>query len=259
MKNDNEYMKNVYDLNISEFVKGFKKASDIIRSEKPDYIFAPVIGAVPFVDILKIVDRNFQLDNVTYLPNSSRFENREELMKTWYKNFYETNDTGNKMKIICLDEVLSGSSATAGYKQFEKSLENRARTKAKGFDDEFSAYEKFKIDLRKKIKYKMVGFSERGHTRNPAFNRLKNQKIIYTIDLDNIPTIDNVSLNPIRLKELKRRNGRAIYSPEIESFDITSEYMEFLRCIAQYVGVEPSNVSPVNLSRIELDLKKSIK
>ena len=65
-----------------EFAKGIKKASDILRSKKPDYILAPVVGAVPFVDLFYIADRHFNLDAVEYPPNSSRFLNRRELMST---------------------------------------------------------------------------------------------------------------------------------------------------------------------------------
>lgn len=69
------------------FAKGIKKASDIVKSRKPDFVFAPVTGAVPFVDLLFIADRHFPLDSVEYPPNSSRFKDREGIMSLWYQNF----------------------------------------------------------------------------------------------------------------------------------------------------------------------------
>ena len=58
-----------------KFVDGFRGVATLVRENSPDYIFAPVVGAVPFVDILSIVDQNFPLEDVCYLPNSSRFGN----------------------------------------------------------------------------------------------------------------------------------------------------------------------------------------
>jgi len=247
-------MKNI---NIPELAKKFKKASDIIRSESPDFIFAPVTGSTPFIDILHIIDRHFPLEIVEYLPNSSRFDNREELMKKWYHNFYEENEIGEKIKILSIDEVLSGSSAVKGFKEFKKSIEERAKEKAKGLSDEISAIEQYKSRLNKNIKYKIIGMAERG-AKEYSFRKLMNNKLVHLINFDVIPTIDNISLNPIRLKiSCKKTDGRLSYLPEIESFEITGEYLNLLREIGKYVGADPNKINPVNLSKIEGGLKKS--
>ena len=245
-------------INLEDFVKGFKKASNILKMEKPNYIFAPVSGAVPFIDILNIIDRHFNLNAVQYIPNSSRFKNREELMEKWYSKFYEKNEFGEPIKIVCIDEVLSGSSAVIGYKQFQNSIEERAKKKARGLSDEYEAIEKFKRKLSKNIKYKILGLSERGYKKNPELNRLINKRnIVHLINFDNIPTIDNISYNPIRFKLISSKNGNNIYSPEIERFEITREYLAFLKNISTYVGVDPSTINLVNLSKIEEGLKQS--
>ena len=245
-------------IDLESLVKGFKKASDILRMEKPNFIFAPVSGSVPFIDIFNIIDRHFRLDSVVYMPNSSRFEKREELMKEWYSKFYDLNEVGEPIKIVCVDEVLSGSSAVVGYKQFQRSIEERARSKAKGLSDESVAIEKFKNKLNKQISYKILGISERGYKRNPEFNRLLNKKKVYLIGFDDVPTIDNISYNTLRFKH-KRLNERTIYYPEIERFDITPEYLSLLRGIATHVGVDPSTVNPVNFSKIDNGLKQAQK
>jgi hypothetical protein len=246
-------------MNTEEFVKGFKRISDMVRMENPDYIFAPVVGAVPFIDILHIVDRHFPIDSVTYLPNSSRFENRDELMDRWYHNFYKENETGDKIKIVCLDEVLSGSSAVKGYKQFRKSLDDRSKEKAKGLNNEVEVIQNYRRKLEKNISYKIIGIQEKGKILSPSFRKLLNSKLVHLVSFDNVPTIDNVSLNPIRLK-VKGKNiqGRTNYLAEIDSFDITPDYLNFLREIACYAGYDPSNISPINLSKIDQDIRKSI-
>lgn len=244
-------------LDIVSFVKGFKKAANIIRMEKPDYIFAPVVGAVPFVDILHIVDRHFPLDNVEYLPNSSRFVNRDELMSKWYANFYHANESGGGMKIVCLDEVLSGSSAVKGYNQFVKSLDERAKEKARELRGTAEDSDKFRRMLNKRIKYKVIGFEERGHAQNPSFKRIVHKDIVYPIQFDSIPTIDDVRMNTIRLQVGEKRNGRDTYLPAVAEFKVTPEYMTLLQNVASYVGANPSQVGPVNLGKIRQGLERS--
>lgn len=245
-------------VNFEDLAKGFRRASDIVRMEKPDYIFVPVAGSVPFVDILNIVDRKFRLDSVLYLPNSSRFASREELMQKWYNQFYVSNEIGEPIKILCIDEVLSGSSAVVGYKQFRKSLDERAKKKANGFSQNLEAFEKFKKELNKQIDYRILGIAEKGYERNHEFKRLQANKLVHIVEFDDVPTIDNIALNPLRFKiDRIQPDGKPIYLPEIDRFEITPEYMALLYGIASAIGTDPSSVSPVNLSRIEKGLKQA--
>ena len=227
------------------FIRGIKKMSTLIQSEKPDYIFAPVIGSVPFIDLLFIVDRHFPLGIVEYPPNSSRFSNREELIERWYKNFLEKNYSGEKMKIINIDEVISGSSAVKGYTEFMRELNRFSK-------------ERKELKIRKKIKYKVIGIGEQPQYggRTPPFTTLRNSNKLYLIDTKKILTADNIFLNPIRLKICGEHEGRHIYLPEIERFEATKEYMNLLCNAATYVGKDPSSVSPQNFEKIQESLSK---
>lgn len=246
-------------IDIENLAKGFKKVSDVIRMKNPDYILAPVAGAIPFIDILKIVDRKFADDSVHYLPNSSRFANRDELVSKWFERFYEKNEIGDKMKIICLDEVVSGTSAINSYMNFKKSLQNRAEKKTKGLENELGARENYEMILNRNINYEIIGISETGNNRNPKFTNLVNKGIVYVVEFDKVPTIDNINLNPIRFKENGlNRGGRTVYLPEIKEFVVTPEYLSFLQNIASYVGADPSNVKPIlNLPKIEEGLRQA--
>jgi len=97
------------------FMKAMKSLSDVLRSQKPNFIFAPIVGSVPLIDILSVMDRHFALETVEYPPNSSRFFKREGMMQTWYTNFLRTNYHGEPISIACVDEVISGSSAVKGH------------------------------------------------------------------------------------------------------------------------------------------------
>lgn len=241
------------------FVKSLKNAASTIRMHGPDYIFAPIVGAVPLVDLLCVVDRKFPKEIVEYLPNSSRFRNRTRLMENWYSNFYKEKNLDEKSKIVCLDEVLSGSSSVCGFNQFQKSLESLAKEKSIGFSNEPQMYEHFLKKLKSQIKYKIVGFAEEGYSTNSEYQNLVNKRIANSISFKEIPTIDNPSMNTIRFKEdVRKGDRRKFYSPEMEGFEISSEYFSLLKSVAAYVGVDPSKVEPVNLAKIQEGILRSL-
>jgi len=237
-----EYMEQYTKEEFDSFVKSMKRMSDVLRSQKPDYVFAPIIGSVPLVDTLSIIDRHFPIENVEYPPNSSRFINREEIIDKWYSKFIDTNYSGDKMSIICVDEVISGSSASKGYKEFRKVL-NQSNKKS----------------LEKKVNYKMLGIGEKpkNRKRNHNFTKLVNQKKAKVFETKRIITADNIALNPIRLKHGEtNKQGRQTYLPKIHSFNYSQSYLDFLHNIATYCGVNPDTVTPVNVLKISQSLDK---
>lgn len=236
------------DREFERFVKGIKKASDILRSKKPDYIFAPVVGSVPFIDLFALADRHFNLDIAEYPPNSSRFSNREEIMSKWYNNFLKINYHGDKINIICVDEVISGGSAVKGYQEFKKALFEFKQRTGEG--------------LEKKVFYSILGIAEKPKKgkRNHGISKLVNKKKAMLVDVGEILTSDNPDLNPIRLKIAGKNNqGRYIYLPEIEKFEVSGEYLIFLQNFAAHIGADPSRVTVQNLGRIKESLDKYLR
>lgn len=229
------------------FMKSMKGMSDMLRSEKPDYIFAPVLGSIPLVDVLSIIDRRFPLESVEYPPNSSRFLNREELIDKWYYNFLDANFTGKKMSIACVDEVISGSSATKGYREFEKVLYNFGRERGE--------------PLERKVRYKVFGIGEQPNgKRNRGFTKLVNSKKAKVFESGKIITADNSFLNPIRLKKGElNAQGRQTYLPEIEFVSYPQEYLSLLYNVATHVGVDPDQVSPKNIMKMQESLEKYLR
>jgi len=227
------------------FAEGIKKASDILRSKKPDFVFAPVVGAAPFIDLFAIADRSFDLDRVEYPPNSSRFTERERIMSQWYGNFLDSNYHGDKMNIICIDEVISGGSAVKGYQEFQRAL--------------FNFKQRTGENIEKKISYKILGIGEKPKKgkRNHTFSKLVNQKKARVVEVGNILTADNPNLNPLRLRVAGiNKQGRYVYLPEIESFEVSGEYLTLLQNFASYIGEDPAKVSVHNLGKIRESLDK---
>lgn len=228
-----------------EFARGIKKASDILKSQNPDYIFAPLIGAAPFIDLLFIADRRFDLGKVEYPPNSSRFKDREGIISTWYGNFLEQNYYGEKMNIICIDEVISGASAVKGYQEFQKALYNFGKKKGES--------------LEKRISYNILGISEipKNRIRTPTIKKLIHSRKAKLIDVGRILTADNIDLNHIRLEVLRDNyQGRHIYAPYIAKFYISKDYLTLLQNFANYIGADSSKVTAQNLGKIKESLEK---
>lgn len=229
---------------LESFAKAIKKASDIIKSKSPDYIFAPVIGSIPLIDFIMIADRHFPLDNVEYPPNSSRFAEREKIIRKWYNNFLKSNYRGQKIKIICIDEVISGSSALKGYNEFQKSLWEYGKNIGN--------------KINKKISYEIIGIGERPYngSRNNGLSALVNGGKMHIVETEKILTADNISLNPARLKVGEPSNKGYKYEPEIISFEHSQAYLKLLKDFAQYHGVDPHQVRCQNLIKINESLKK---
>ncbi|RLG16425.1 hypothetical protein DRN69_00845 [Candidatus Pacearchaeota archaeon] len=229
------------------FTKAMKKLSDILRSKNPDYIFAPLTGSVPLVDILSVIDRHFPSEYVEYPPNSSRFVAREEIMNKWYTNFLRDNYFGKEMSIVCVDEVISGSSAVKGYNEFCRVLYNFQNGNKK---------------FKKKVKYEILGIGEKpkNERRNTSFNRLVNQKKVKVLETKKILTADNPRLNPVRLKVGGiNSQGRQIYLPEIEYVSYSKEYLNLLGNIASYFGIDPERVNPINIVKMQKSLEKYLR
>jgi len=227
------------------FMASMKKVSDILRSKKPDYIFAPITGSIPLIDILSIIDRHFPMETVEYPPNSSRFIQREEIMENWLSKFVKHNYSGNKMSIVCIDEVISGSSASKGFQEFANILYNLDVGKNHQYE--------------KKINYEILGIGEmpRSGKRNHSIQSLIQKNKAKVIETKRIITSDNPNLNPLRLKlgEINRQ-GRQTYLPELGALVYTSDYISLLQNAANYFGVDLDNAHLINVSKIKNSLEK---
>jgi hypothetical protein len=227
------------------YMGAMKHLSDFLRSQNSNFIFAPIVGSVPLIDVLSVIDRHFPLETVEYPPNSSRFLSREQMMQDWFTNFLKTNYHGDPLSITCIDEVISGSSAVKGHREFQKALHGFER----GLDSR----------LGKEVKYNIcaIGESPKKGKRNHGFNRLVHQGVAKVFEAGKIITSDNRDLNPVRLKQGEmNRQHRQTYLPEIESLNYGEKYLGFLHNVATYCGVDPDQVSTAHLLKIQTSLEK---
>jgi hypothetical protein len=232
---------------LESFVKGIKALSLTVRSEGPTFVFAPLTGSIPLIDAAWTVDRKFPVDIVECPPNSSRFENRDELMRTWYSNFLDANYIGHPMKIVCVDEVISGSSALKGYAEFHRALEEFAKKR----DDP---------RIRRKIDYKIAAVGEKPDSgrRNGGLTSLRRTGELKILEVDRILTCDNPDMNPVQLKTTTE-SGRISYLPEVAQFVATSAYLRLLSDLAKHVGRDPASVNMQNMGKIQESVNRYLK
>ena len=260
------------DSELKSFVDGMINVDNLIKKLPYDHIIAPLLGAVPFIDVLAIINPNMNLNSVEYSPETSKFENLGELMGDWYFNFITQNHLENEeFKLLAIDEVVSGTSAIRGHKFFNKSLEKIAKKELSSFYKEFEINpnedtpiggnfikdykERFK-ELKEKVTLITIGIEDKKgrdmREQNNKYNKLKEKNLIIPVEVERIIPMDNPAYSPVQLK-FSHRNGhdRPFYYPEIESFNVTPEYIDFLCDIAKYMGFNPDSVNPINQNKIK--------
>jgi len=118
---------NTMDKKLVSYVDAMYGASEVIDTEKPDHLVAPMTGSVPFIDVMAIVNPDFDVSKVVYMPASSRIENIGDIIKTWYYNFLsDAIDFPNHFpKIMGIDEVVSGNSLVHCFKHIDRATNKK--------------------------------------------------------------------------------------------------------------------------------------
>ena len=250
---------------LKSFVEGMIKVDRILKELSPDHIIAPLMSAIPFIDVLAIINPNLDLNSVEYSPETSKFENLGDLISDWYSHFISQKFLEDEeLNLVSINEVVSGTSAVRSYSFFSKVLERIAKeqvaelrdqdpsTKDKMFMEE---YKRRITDLKSRIIHKTIGIEDskgvKQRDSNKPYNRLKRENHVIPVSVEKIIPMDNPMYSPAQL-EFSHRNGheRPFYFPKIASFNMTPEYLEFLQDIARYIGADPQKVGPVNQSKI---------
>ena len=81
------------------YVDAMANASEIIRVENPDFVVAPMLGSIPFIDAMTIIDKDFDPTRVVYMPASSHLPDVNDIMKDWLKNFLNQKITDSSQPV----------------------------------------------------------------------------------------------------------------------------------------------------------------
>ncbi|HLD72038.1 MAG TPA: hypothetical protein VJA23_00485 [Candidatus Nanoarchaeia archaeon] len=124
---------------LRSFQRGMEQAAEIIVEERPTSVLIPMMGSVPFVDCMAICNQQFNPELADYMPASSSIEDVNLVMKEWMKNYLnERASLDQPIKIMGIDEVVSGQSAVRVYRAVTQAIDAKKRELAgrilQGFD-----------------------------------------------------------------------------------------------------------------------------
>lgn len=241
---------------LDSFIHAFEKVAEILREKDPDVILAPMMGAVPFIDILNIIDDEFPNEKVIYVPASSRLHKVSKVLRETFRNIIE-DYTPNGGKFISLDEVVSGNSCIRVYKQFENAVEQYALER----NDSLSAESdlEYKKQLIKKtkdsIEYHIIGIVDskmdrQGKSKVKEYNKMLDDGLITPVNTHSIITMDKVQFIPFDYKSGYDSEGREIHLPVVDKLRISPEYIGLLKSVAERIGKNPDNVTVMNIAKI---------
>ena len=292
------------------FVKGLGEASEIIVDKNPDYFIAPMMGAVPFIDVMHILNDDFEVSKVHYMPASSHVVDAKRVIGNWMDNFLDQNVTiDSSVKLMGIDEVVSGSSATRVYRAVNQAINRKRKALVSqtllGFDindqeafenavkqfdrtsdseyfnflshimgsrkrDVYKANPEQLVEDQKRLReivkdhfnhhisYVSIGVEDaklgtESKPRQRQYLEICKDGGIIPVSVKAIISMDKPDLCPARYKPLPERQGvrgHICYSPVVEDFLVTDDYLTLLEDIARVAGKNPDNISPVNMRRI---------
>jgi|GEM_PF-2854250 len=241
------------------FVKTFEKVACIIKEIKPDCIVAPMFGAVPFIDILNIVDDEFPNEKVIYVPASNKVHRLRDVLRGTFENIINamTPDGGNYLSI---DEVVSGNSLVRVYKQFDAARTNYANKKAvqiygEKADFRNDAVVAYRDSVRDAIKYNSIGIVDSKMDRmkkkkSPDYEKFVADGLVLPVDTDCIVTMDRMEFFPAKYKVMRDDEGKMIHLPVVDNFNISAKYIDFLGEVSKIIGKDHDTVTVRNMGKI---------
>lgn len=252
-----------------DFIKSLKIAGEKIKEIYPQYLMISLNGGLPLYECLSIIDRDLaeqlkDINNVVYFPASSKIQNSGVVVQNCFENFLlEKFDESNRTrKIVSLDEVLGGGSVCRllnGYHYASRQLARRnLKRNEKEIKQEYVDDEAQKI--RERMPYKIVGLREERPSAviSKEYQNYIDEGTVIEIPVKEILTLDNEKLQIIKWDH-PNSSGYvgSSYWPRIKGFDVKDSYLDFLRKVASYVGVNPATVSgPILAEKIRSDCAK---
>jgi len=245
---------------IENFVKGFEKVDEIIKERNPDCIIAPMFGAIPFIDVLNIINEEFPNEKVEYVPASNKIYRVKDVLRGAFENLISKHYSEDGTDFLSLDEIVSGNSLVRVQKQFEAAKQDYANKKTiEFFGDEtdftlpnIKAFRDLRLNL---IRYNTVGIVDSkmkrfSRSKNKSYHELLGRGIVIPIEIDNIVTMDRTDYFPAKYKQTKDSEGKNLYLPVVDEFRIENNYVDFLTTVSEILGKDSSNVTVRNIGKI---------
>jgi hypothetical protein len=229
---------------LESFASGIVSVNSIIETANPDVLIAPMMGAVPFIDCLNAVNPHFDNSRVFYVPASSSLASLNNILpqtvaNLLYGEIHEIPQRG--LKIMTLDEVVSGSSAIRVKDKVSDGISRYISRLG------LSAEEVAKINLSQ-IGIEHGIYRESGKDWNERFKKLVEDKLIDLVRVNRIIPMDNPRLCPVSY--IPKREDKSRNTPIVRTTSLSMEYIRFLSEIAAVTGTDPDMAVPRNYKRI---------
>ncbi len=240
------------------FLNGMLRAKDIIYSNEPDMILAPMLGTVPLIDSLNAIDCAFDNDKVFYFPASSSIDHVKDIISKSICNILEDKNidlesminNDKPYKMLSIDEVVGGGSATKVMKGVKSGINRYARKVAGKYDVK---------NLQNKFQYKTIGiedarFRKSEKQREKVYTDAVAEGTIIPVEVDRILTMDDphyCSMQYVTKQGITKRNYPTIVLRKLHDCDgQPGPYLRFLKNLAVAAGNNPENVTAQNLEKM---------
>jgi hypothetical protein len=224
---------------------GMISVNAIIQNLNPDIVLAPMMGAVPLIDLLNVVNPQFDNERVVYVPASSSIQSLNNILPVTIRNVLKDRASVDTIaregySILSIDEVVSGSSAVRVRSKVKEGLKAYA-----GSVGDAGLADKITLD---QIGIEHMIHKESGKQWNNGYADLRNTLNLIPVQVHRIITMDDPALCPA--KYVPKPDGTR-NTPKLQPvFTITGEYLNLLANIARIVGTDPNQAYPRNFQQI---------
>ncbi len=244
---------------IESFIKSLEKVNQIIQTRNPTCIVAPMFGAVPFIDVLNIIDPTFPNNKVEYIPASNKVYRLREVLRGTFESLIDAH-VPNGGSFLSLDEVVSGNSLVRVFKQFDAARTNHSNKKTvqtyMGEADFTKEHVRaFRDSITHGITYNSIGVVDSKLRRQKKemsgeYEELVSKGIVIPVNTECIVTMDRRGYFPARYKEVQNDEGAILYLPVVDEFSVSSEYIDFLKRVSEVLGKNTNEVTVSNMGKI---------
>tara|TARA_Y100000031_G_scaffold155442_1_gene206234 strand:+ start:2905 stop:3468 length:564 start_codon:yes stop_codon:yes gene_type:complete len=162
------------------------------------------------------------------------------------------------VSFLSLDEVISGNSLTRVYKAFDAAKNqyaNRKTVSAFGTATDFrtSSVRSFRDSIKEGVNYQTIGIVDQSKAKrvaNRSYQGLLIRGTVIPVDTQCIVTMDRSEFFPAKYKVDKDSEGRQVFLPVVDSFEVHKTYIDFLATISGLVGKDPAKVTVQNMAKI---------
>jgi len=220
--------KNIDKSLIEDFISGLYKVNDFITEFDPDIVIFPIRGAVPINDMLRIIDRNNILSRDTeYLYSSSSVYRVNDVIRDSFKNLLkEYHVPGEKIKILTIDEVVSGHSLAREAKYIRMGLLDYINS------NPYLSEKNLEDIVLKSVAIVDTRYQKQGKPLQKGYLKMLKQDLVYEVPVRENIVMDKPQYCPVKMK----RKDLHTYYPEMERFEVSIDYLNLLRYVASVVG-----------------------